>query len=236
MPKNNSNQCPNCCRWFNNSRSLKLHITSCQKKHFGDGGLTKNDDSSPLKLAERNTDLNKYVHEETNDIHVNTDNFHCGNFSNKKRLNLHTSDNMLLGTSSYYTDDNISSEETTDHCYHLGNRTTAITKLQVKLNDIINNHKASLKMHDDLVNIFNEYISSPNIDRYAKLKSQKSFIQSMETELNVSHLRPKQMKVGLHDGSEQIVPVFDAKAMILDILTKNTCMQQQNIAQGYDVL
>ncbi len=41
----------------------------------------------------------------------------------------------------------------------------------------------------------------------------------METELNVSHLQPKQMKVGLHDGSEQIVPVFDAKAMILDILT-----------------
>jgi hypothetical protein len=103
---------------------------------------------------------------------------------------------MLLGDSSYYTDDDISSEETRDHCYHLGNRTTAITKLQVKLNDIINNHKASLKMHDDLVNIFNEYISSPNIDRYAKLKSQKSFIQSMETELNESHLRPKQMKVG----------------------------------------
>ena len=97
MPKNNSNQCPNCCRWFNNSRSLKLHITSCRKKHFGDGGLTKNDNSSPLKSTERNTDLNKYVHEETNDIDVNTDNFHCGNFSDEKRLNLHPSDNMLLG-------------------------------------------------------------------------------------------------------------------------------------------
>jgi hypothetical protein len=150
-----------------------LHITSCRKKHFGDGGLTKNDNSSPLKSTERNTDLNEYVHEETNDIDVNTDNFHCGNFSDEERLNLHPYDNMLLGDSSYYTDDNISSEETTDHCYHLGNRTTAITKLQVKLNDIINNHKASLKMHDNLVNIFNEYISSPNIDRYAKLKSQK---------------------------------------------------------------
>ncbi len=72
MPKNNSNQCPNRCRWFNNSRSLKLHITSCRKKHFGDGGLTKNDNSSPLKSTERNTDLNEYVHKETNDIDVNT--------------------------------------------------------------------------------------------------------------------------------------------------------------------
>jgi hypothetical protein len=143
---------------------------------------------SPLKSTERNTDLNEYVHEETNDIDVNTDNLHCRNFSDEESLNLHPSDNMLLGDSSYYTDDDISYEETTDNCYHLGNRTTAITKLQVKLNDIINNHKASLKMHDDLVNIFNEYISSPNIDRYAKLKSRKSFIQSMETELKVSHL------------------------------------------------
>ena len=56
-------------------------------------------------------------------------------------------------------------------------------------------------MHDDLVNIFNEYISSPNFDKYTKLKSRKSFIHAMETELNVSHLLPKPMKVSLHDGS-----------------------------------
>jgi hypothetical protein len=171
-----------------------LHITSCWKKHFGDRGLTKNDNSSPLKSTERNTDLNKYVHEETNDIDVNTDNFHCGNFSDEERLNLHPYDSMLLGDSSYYTDNDISSEETTDHCYHLGNRTTAITKLQVKLNDIINNHKASLEKHDDIVNIFNEYITSPNFDKYAKLKTRKSFIQSMETSLNVTHFfNPKDL-------------------------------------------
>jgi hypothetical protein len=39
----------------------------------------------------------------------------------------------------------------------------------------------------------------------------------------------------LHDGSEYIVPVFDAKAIILDIFTNKTCMQKQNIAPGYDV-
>jgi hypothetical protein len=39
----------------------------------------------------------------------------------------------------------------------------------------------------------------------------------------------------LHDGSEQIVPVFDVKAMILDILTNKSCMQEQNLAPGYDV-
>ena len=57
----------------------------------------------------------------------------------------------------------------------------------------------------------------------------------METSLNVTHLRPKPIKVTLHDGSEHIVPVFDAKAMILDVLMNKTCMQEQNIAPGYDV-
>ncbi len=57
----------------------------------------------------------------------------------------------------------------------------------------------------------------------------------METSLNVTHLRPKPTNVKLHDGSEQIVPVFDAKAMILDILTNKSCMQEQNLAPGYDV-
>ncbi len=40
----------------------------------------------------------------------------------------------------------------------------------------------------------------------------------------------------MHDGSEQIVPVFDAKAMILDILMNKSCMQEQNLAPGHDVL
>ena len=57
----------------------------------------------------------------------------------------------------------------------------------------------------------------------------------METSLNVTHLRLKPTNVKLHDGSEQIVPVFDAKAMILDILTNKSCMQEQNLAPGYDV-
>ena len=179
MPKNNSNQCPNCCRWFNNSSSLKLHITSCCKKHFGDGESAKNNDSPPIKSTDGNTNLNESFDDEANDIFFETDNVDCGNLLEDR------SNDMLVCDNSYCSEDDISSDETTDHCYQLGKRTTAITKFQVKLNDIINNHKASVKMHDDLVNIFNEYILSPNFDKYAKLKSQKSFIHAMETELNV---------------------------------------------------
>ncbi len=39
----------------------------------------------------------------------------------------------------------------------------------------------------------------------------------------------------MHDGSVVTVPVFDAKLMILDILTDPICMQESNFAPGYNV-
>jgi hypothetical protein len=39
----------------------------------------------------------------------------------------------------------------------------------------------------------------------------------------------------LHNGSEVTVPVFDAKSMILDLLTNKITMDKSNIAEGYNV-
>jgi hypothetical protein len=57
----------------------------------------------------------------------------------------------------------------------------------------------------------------------------------MESSYHVTHLRPKNRDVMLHDGSEVIVPVFDAKSMILDLLTSKITMDKSNIAEGYNV-
>jgi hypothetical protein len=99
----------------------------------------------------------------------------------------------------------------------------------------MNNHKAPLKLYDNIVHLFNEYISSNNFDQFAKLKSRKSFIQSMESSYRVTHLWPKNREVMLHDGSEVTVPVFDAKSIILDLLTNKITMDKANIAEGYNV-
>jgi hypothetical protein len=124
---------------------------------------------------------------------------------------------------------------TYDYDCHKGQRTTAITKLQVMLNEVINNQKASLKMHDDIVHLFNEYISSPSFDKFSTLKTRKAFIQSMKKSFHVTHLRPKHTNVKVHTGSVVTVPVFDAKLMILDVLTNPICMQESNFAPGYHV-
>jgi hypothetical protein len=100
-----------------------------------------------------------------------------------------------------------------------GQQSTAVSKVQIKLNNLINNHKELLNLYDDIVDLFNDYVLSPYFDKYSQLKSRKSFIQSMERMYRVTHLRPTHCNVILHDGAEVAVPIFGTKSMILDLLT-----------------
>ena len=112
---------------------------------------------------------------------------------------------------------------------------TAALKLQIKLDHLIINHKAPLKLYDDIVDLFIKYMSSDNFNQYARLKSRKSFIKANKLTYNVTHLRPKHKNVMLTDGAEVTVPVFDAKSMILDLITNPGTMNETNIAAGYDI-
>jgi hypothetical protein len=112
---------------------------------------------------------------------------------------------------------------------------TVVSKVQIKLNNLINNHKASLKLHDDIVDLFNEYIASPNFDLNATLKIRKTLIRSMESLYGVTQLRRMNTEVTLHETSRVTVPVFDAKQMILVLLTDQHLMNNSNIAEGYDI-
>ncbi len=57
----------------------------------------------------------------------------------------------------------------------------------------------------------------------------------MEKSFHVTHLRPKHTNVKVHNGSVVTVPVYDAKLMILDVLTNPICMQESNFAPWYNV-
>ena len=78
-------------------------------------------------------------------------------------------------------------------------------------------------------------MSSDNFKKYTGLKSCKSFIKANELTYNVTHLQPKHQNVVLTDGVEVTMPVFDAKLMILDLITNPGTMNETNIASGYNV-
>ncbi len=63
----------------------------------------------------------------------------------------------------------------------------AVTKFQILLNDLLIKHKASLLLYDELCQLFEQYISSPNVDRFAKFKSRRSLLTSTQKTLNLRH-------------------------------------------------
>ncbi len=62
----------------------------------------------------------------------------------------------------------------------------AVTKFQVLSNDRLIKHKASLLLYDESCHLFQEYISSPNFDRFAKSKAEGHY-----SLLHRKHLIPR---------------------------------------------
>ena len=171
------------------------HMASCPAKY------SNNDDS--LELLGHNPLKSSYDPHTTTNISVpciNDDNTllfevetnEIDGIDNDISSQLSTDDSDSDTDSPYDSYDNDYDE---DSCNPQAQLSTAISKVQIKLNNLINNHKASLKLHDDIVDLFNEYIASPNFDLNATLKSRKSFIRSMESSYGVTKLRPMNTEV-----------------------------------------
>ncbi len=99
------------------------------------------------------------------------------------------------------------------------------------------NHKESLLLqYDEICHLFEQYISSPNFDRFAKFKSRRSLLTSTQKTLNSKALQPIYGTVGLHNNSLVTVPVLDTKHMIISLLSDPNVMNKKNFAEGYNVL
>ncbi len=112
----------------------------------------------------------------------------------------------------------------------------AVTKFQILLNDLLVKHKASLLLYDEICQLFGQYISSPNFDRFAKFKSRRSLLTSTQKTLNSKTLQPINGTVRLYYNSPVTVPVFDTRHMIISLLSDPSVMDEKNFAEGYNVL
>jgi hypothetical protein len=106
---------------------------------------------------------------------------------------------------------------------------------QLWLMDLFNRSKGSLKMYDEMIEIFNTYISSTDFNVYSKLSSHSSFLEKIETAFSTNEMKPTYGAVRLHNDTYATVPVFDVKTMILSILHDPKLMNADNFAKGYDV-
>ena len=99
------------------------------------------------------------------------------------------------------------------------------------------NIQLAILNYDEIIHLLNGYISSNNFSKHAKPMTRQSFIKHMEiSHPGITTLCPVNKQITLHDNTLVTVPVFDARAMIMDILTNTDMMNQENIADGYNIL
>jgi hypothetical protein len=103
-------------------------------------------------------------------------------------------------------------------------RMMAVTKFQMLLNDLLIKHKTRLLLYDEICQLFQQYISSPNFDRFAKFKSRRSLLTSTQKTLNSKALRPINGIVRFHDNTLVTVPVFNTKHMMISLLSDPSVM------------
>jgi hypothetical protein len=112
----------------------------------------------------------------------------------------------------------------------------AVTKFQIILNDLLIKHKAGILLHDEICHLFEQYISSPNFDRFAKFKSRRSLLTFTQKTRNSKALGPINGTVRLHNNSLVSVPVFNTKHILISLLLDSSVMNKKNFAEGYNVL
>jgi hypothetical protein len=115
-------------------------------------------------------------------------------------------------------------------------RMMTVTKFQILLNDLLIKHKASLLLYDEICQLFQQYISSPNFDRSSKFKSRRSLLTSTQNTFDSKALQPINGTVELHNNTLVTVPVFDTKHMIISLLSDPSVMNEKKFAEGYNVL
>lgn len=112
---------------------------------------------------------------------------------------------------------------------------SAAYKLQSQLNNLFDKHKASISMYNEMVELFNNYISSSEFNRYVELQTRQQFIASSAKMFGIQSMAPEYSQVRMSDNSVATVPVFDAKAMILSLLHDPLLMRKENFADGYNI-
>ena len=108
-------------------------------------------------------------------------------------------------------------------------------KAQLQLSELFNRNKGSLKMYDEVIDIMNMYIRSPDFDRVSPILKRKQFLKSIDHNFNMSVMKPTYGSIRLYDGTLATVPVYDMKTMILSILHDDSLMRTENFAPGLDI-
>ena len=88
--------------------------------------------------------------------------------------------------------------------------------LDIMLHDLLLKHKASLLLYDKISNLFNNYLTSPDFDRFTKHKTSKALIRSTQKSMNTECLQPMHISLVGIEPRRRLAP--DSDVLIKNLL------------------
>jgi hypothetical protein len=224
MTSNAIKLCPYCNRCFTKHRSFRLHIRACRRSTDPEtsSGISLSLSANPL-LSIADTSLAQRLSSNKTDFdHANSQ--------------IQPSDDVFYNAPDNSSEDVDVDETSATSFIPSQTKRISINTIDIMLHDLLLKHKANLMLYDEICNLFNSYLDSPNFDPFARLKSRKSLLMSAQKTMNTESLRPINGIVQLHDNTLVTVPVFNIKYMIKSLLTDPKLMNDQHFPNGYNVL
>ena len=102
---------------------------------------------------------------------------------------------------------------------------------------MLGRHHTNLSLHDEII----DFLKDHSDRKYLKfstenLMHQKSFTKKLEHSPESTPMKPKDIDVKLTSGATSTVSVFDLQAMSLSLLSDDTLMKEENLADEYNYL
>ena len=98
--------------------------------------------------------------------------------------------------------------------------------------DLLQHHKTDLKLYDEIVDLIGRSIKEGKINPNNRdLLSRKKLLQKVQNDFETKHLKPNHVPVTLSNGTKATVSLFDIEFVILSLLTDETLMKKENMAE-----
>jgi hypothetical protein len=175
MSIQSSKQCSNCKRWFTTQKSFKHHIRHCRRTNCEETLKAFGISAANLLLSNFTLGVETNVFQQFNLTQLYED-----GYNDFQQIDGYV--DSTFDSDSWVNNDEELKEDMDDNTSSvlLQIRLTTVTKFQVLLNDLLIKHKASLLLYDEICNLFEQYISPTNFDRFAKFKSRRSLLTSTQ--------------------------------------------------------
>jgi hypothetical protein len=227
------------CNFSNDSKGRRSHAqhqrncTGLSKFGVKDSGRhVPGTDPLPLLTKKRRIDeldfnfayqLDNYL--EDNDTHV--DNFFA--------VNVDSDDSSHHGSVDHHDVHDLSTTPNPSTCPTLRNgapyNQNAVLppsyQFQIELQTILDKHRISLKVHDEIVGLLKSHSNTSNntLPFYTNLLlTRNHFIAKLENIMDVSKLKHEDVEVNLSSGGVASVAVYDLEAMIMSLLMDKRLM------------